>query len=73
MYPGHFAAGLALKVSEPKASTLGIMSGVGFLDLVFAVGVGFGVEGRTLQHLITPWSHSLIMAAVWSIGYGLAF
>jgi membrane-bound metal-dependent hydrolase YbcI (DUF457 family) len=73
MYPGHFAAGLALKVSEPKASTLGIMIGVGFLDLVFAVGVGFGVEGGTLQHLITPWSHSLIMAAAWSIGYGLVF
>ena len=41
MYPGHFAAGLALKVSEPRASTLGIMIGVGFLDLIFAVGVWF--------------------------------
>jgi hypothetical protein len=73
MYPGHFAAGLALKVSEPRASTLGIMIGVGLLDLIFAVGVGFGVEGGTLQHLITPWSHSLLMAALWSVCYGLAF
>jgi hypothetical protein len=73
MYPGHFAAGLALKVSEPRASTLGIMIGVGFLDLVFAVGVGFGVEGGSLQHLVTPWSHSLLMAVVWSVCYGLAF
>jgi hypothetical protein len=73
MYPGHFAAGLILKISEPEASTLGIMVGVGFLDLVFAAGVGLGVEGGTLQHLITPWSHSLLMAVVWSLCYSLVF
>jgi hypothetical protein len=73
MYPGHLAAGLALKVSEPRASTLGIMVGVGLLDLIFAVGVGLGVEGGTLKHLITPWSHSLLMAIVWSLCYSLAF
>jgi membrane-bound metal-dependent hydrolase YbcI (DUF457 family) len=73
MYPGHFAAGLALKVAEPKASTVGIMIGVGFLDVVFAVGVGLGVEGGRIGHLNIPWSHSLFMAAVWSICYGLAF
>jgi hypothetical protein len=49
------------------------MVGVGFLDLIFAVGVGLGVEGGTLQHLVTPWSHSLLMAAFWSMSYGMAF
>lgn len=73
MYLGHFAAGLALKVAEPKASTLGIMIGVGFLDLIFAVGVGFGAEGGTLRHLVTPWSHSLLMAVVWSAIYAALF
>jgi hypothetical protein len=73
MYPGHIAAGLALKVAQPKASTLGIMIGVVFLDLVSAFGVGFGVEGGTFQHLVMPWSHSLLMAVVWSVCYGLVF
>jgi membrane-bound metal-dependent hydrolase YbcI (DUF457 family) len=66
MYPGHFAAGLALKAAEPRAPTLGLMIGVSVLDLVFAVAVAFGVEGGSLAHLTTPWSHSLVMSLIWA-------
>ena len=69
MFPGHFAAGLAIKVAEPRASTLGLMVGAGFLDLVFGICVMVGIEGGRIGHLITPWSHSLVMAALWSILY----
>lgn len=70
MFPGHFAAGLALKTVEPKAPTFGLMIGVGLLDLVFAAGVALGVEGGGFAHFVTPWSHSLAMAIVWSLLFG---
>jgi membrane-bound metal-dependent hydrolase YbcI (DUF457 family) len=73
MFPGHFAAGLALKVAEPRAPTLGLMVGVGFLDLVFGVAVGLGLEGGGFAHFETPWSHSLAMAVVWSILFAAAY
>jgi membrane-bound metal-dependent hydrolase YbcI (DUF457 family) len=66
MYPGHFAAGLALKAAEPRAPTLGLMIGVSVLDLAFGVAVALGVEGGSLAHLVTPWSHSLLMALIWA-------
>lgn len=69
MYAGHFAAGLALKAAEPRAPTLGLMVGVGFLDLVFGMLVAARIEGGGFSHFITPWSHSLAMSVIW----GLAF
>jgi membrane-bound metal-dependent hydrolase YbcI (DUF457 family) len=66
MYPGHFAAGLALKVAEPRTPTFALMIGVGLLDLIYGVLVAFHIEGGGFEHFITPWSHSLLMALVWS-------
>ena len=65
MFPGHFAAGLAIKTVEPRAPTFGLMVGVGFIDLVFGVLVPFHIEGGGFRHFITPWSHSLAMSLVW--------
>jgi membrane-bound metal-dependent hydrolase YbcI (DUF457 family) len=73
MFPGHFAAGLMIKAVEPRAPTLGLMLGVGVLDLVFGVGVALGIEGGGFSHFITPWSHSLLMALAWSILYAACF
>ena len=73
MFPGHFAAGLAIKAIEPRAPMLGLMIGVGMLDLVFGVGVGLGIEGGGFAHFITPWSHSLLMALAWSLLYAACF
>jgi membrane-bound metal-dependent hydrolase YbcI (DUF457 family) len=69
MYAGHFAAGLAIKTVEPRAPTLGLMIGVGFLDLVFGVLVAAGIEGGGFRHFITPWSHSLAMSLVWALSF----
>jgi hypothetical protein len=73
MFPGHFAAGLALKAIEPRAPMLGLMIGVGVLDLVFGVLVGLGIEGGGFSHFDTPWSHSLLMALAWSLLYAACF
>eukprot|EP01037_Dinobryon_pediforme_P012349 gene12349-12436_t len=62
MFPGHFAAGLAIRTVEPRAPTFGLMVGVGFIDLVFGVLVPFHIEGGSFSHFITPWSHSLAMS-----------
>ncbi len=66
MYPGHFAAGLALKTIKPEAPTWGLLVGVGLLDWLFGVFVALGVEGGRIGHLEIPWSHSLAMSIVWS-------
>jgi membrane-bound metal-dependent hydrolase YbcI (DUF457 family) len=64
MFPGHFAAGLAIKTIEPRAPMLGLMLGV---------GVALGIEGGGFSHFITPWSHSLLMACIWALLYGAGF
>jgi hypothetical protein len=73
MYPGHFAFGLALKMVEPKAPTLGIMVGVGLLDWLFGLFVALGMEGGAIGRLNIPWSHSLAMALLWSLLFAALF
>lgn len=73
MWAGHFAAALALRPAAPRASMLGLAVGTGVLDIVFAAGVALGVEGGGLRHFDTPWSHSLLMAIVWSALYAALF
>ena len=73
MYPGHFAAGLALKTAVPRSPTFGLLIGVGLLDLLFGVFVAVGWEGGSFRHLRIPWSHSLLMAFVWSALYGVCY
>lgn len=81
MYAGHFAAGLVLKVHQPRTPTWAIMLGVGLLDLLFGPFVLLGIErvsvtpgvspGFSLDHI--DWSHSLLMATVWSLAYAALF
>ena len=73
MFPGHFAAGLAIKTVEPRAPTFGLMVGVGFIDLVFGVLVPFHIEGGSFSHFNTPWSHSLAMSLVWAALFASVF
>lgn len=81
MYAAHFAAGLALKAKEPAAPLWGILVGVGLLDLLFGPFVLLGIEHVSLTPEISPgftldhidWSHSLVMAVVWSVAFGLFF
>lgn len=79
MYAGHFAAGIALKASEPKAPMWGLLIGVGLLDLLFGPFVLLGIERASVTPAVPPgftldfidWSHSLTMAVVWSALFGL--
>jgi hypothetical protein len=49
------------------------MIGVGLLDWLFGAFVAFGMEGGTIGHLQIPWSHSLLMATVWSAVFACLF
>jgi membrane-bound metal-dependent hydrolase YbcI (DUF457 family) len=59
----------------------GILIGVGLLDLLFGPFILIGIEQASLTPGISPgfsldhidWSHSLAMAAVWSVAYGALF
>ena len=81
MYAGHLAAGLALKATTPRAPMWGIIVGVGLLDLLFGPFVLLGIERVTMTPTISPgftldhidWSHSLVMALVWSSVFGAFF
>jgi len=81
LYAGHFAAGLAIKARVPKAPTLWLLIGTGLLDILFGPFVLMGIERVTMTPGRPPgfsldfidWSHSLLMALVWSALYGLAF
>ena len=77
MFIGHFAVGLAAKKAAPKPSLGTYFIAVSFLDLVWPVFLLLGIErveidpGNTaftpLKFLSYPYSHSLLMTAVWGI------
>ena len=81
MFAGHFAAGLAIKATEPRAPTWGLLIGVGVLDLAFGSLVVAGVEHARITPGQSPgfaldfidWSHSLAMSTVWSVLFALLF
>lgn len=81
MYAGHFAAGMAIKAKAPAAPTWGLLVGIGLLDILFGPFVLLGIERVSLTPGVSPgfsldyidWSHSLAMAIVWSIAYGVLF
>jgi membrane-bound metal-dependent hydrolase YbcI (DUF457 family) len=73
VYPGHFAAGLALKTIEPRSPMWALLVGVALLDFLFGVFVLFRVEGGTIGHLHIPLSHSLAMSLLWSALFAACF
>ena len=81
MYAGHYAAGLAIKASQPKAPTWALLLGVGLLDVLFGIFVMLGVEHVTVTPGVSPgfsldfidWSHSLAMSLVWAVLFASFF
>lgn len=81
MYAGHLAFGLALKARVPRAPTWGLLLGVGLLDVLFGPFVLLGIERVVMTPGVSPgfdlqfidWSHSLLMALVWAVLYGVLF
>ena len=81
MYVGHFGAALALKARYAQTPTWGLLLGAGLLDVLFGPFVLLGWERVTITPGAAPgfalnyidWSHSLLMALVWAILYGILF
>src|SRR5262245_28770599 len=77
MFIGHFAVGFAAKRAAPRASLGTYVAAAVFLDVLWPVFLLLGIEkvridpGNTavtpLDFVSYPWSHSLLMAAVWSL------
>ena len=80
MFIGHFAVGFAAKRAAPRASLGTYVLASVFLDVLWPVFLLLGIErvridpGNTaftpFDFVYYPWSHSLAMAAVWSLVFG---
>lgn len=82
MFVGHYAASLALKRVEPRASLGVLFLAVQFVDILFFPFVMLGIEKLTIIENYTasthfrldlmPYTHSLLATVVWtSIAYGM--
>jgi membrane-bound metal-dependent hydrolase YbcI (DUF457 family) len=80
MFIGHFAVGLAAKRLTPQVSLGVLVAAPLLLDLLWPVFLSFGLETVRIEPGITqvtpldlhdyPYSHSLLMAIVWSVLFG---
>jgi len=76
MFIGHFAVGFAAKRVAPRASLTVLVLAATFLDYLWPIFLWLGLEqvriapgGRsftTLDFVSYPYSHSLLMAVLWS-------
>ncbi len=83
MFIGHFAVAFASKKVAPKVSLGTLVIAAAFLDVVWPVLVLLGVErfrivpGFTainpFDFVYYPWSHSLLMTAVWALLFALVY
>src|SRR5678816_2818941 len=82
MFIGHFAVGFAAKRVAPRLSLAALFAAVVLADIIWPVLVALGLEhvridpGNTaftpLDFVSYPYSHSLILLAVWGLVLGLA-
>lgn len=83
MFLGHFAVGFAAKPLAPRASLGALFLAAQFLDLLWPTLLLLGVERVAIAPGITavtpldfthyPWSHSLLMVALWGALFALAY
>jgi len=83
MFIGHFAVGFATKRFAPRTSLAALLAAPMFLDLLWPLFLLLGWEqvridpGNTrftpLDFVHYPWSHSLVMAAVWGTAFALSY
>ena len=69
MFVGHFAAGLAMRGRARQVPVAVYVGGAFVLDFLW---VGFGVTGIDPTPW-SDWSHSLVMALVWSSAFAILF
>lgn len=80
MFIGHFALSFAAKRWVPRVSLAALFGAAAFADLLWPVLVAAGVEAVRITPGITvmtpldfvsyPYSHSLVMLAVWGLLFG---
>jgi hypothetical protein len=80
VFIGHFAVGFAAKRAAPRASLGTYVAAATFLDILWPVFLLLGIETVRIAPGIVPacpfdfvsypWSHSLLMAVVWSGVFG---
>jgi membrane-bound metal-dependent hydrolase YbcI (DUF457 family) len=83
VFIGHNAVGFASKGAAPRTSLGWLMAAPMFLDLLWPIFLILGIEhvriapGDTkftpLDFYDYPWSHSLLMAIIWSVLFALAY
>jgi len=82
VFIGHFAVAFAAKKVAPQRSLATLIAAAQLLDLIWPVFVLAGIETvridaaaqspfLRLRFVHYPWSHSLVMAAVWGIAFAL--
>jgi len=83
MFIGHFAVGFAAKKFAPRTSVALLIAATQFSDLLWPIFLLLGWEhvriapGDTrytpLDLYDFPWSHSLLMVAVWATAFALVY
>lgn len=83
MFIGHFAIGFAGKKFARRSNVAVLLAAASFLDLLWPVFLMLGWERVRMHPGVTsfkkfdftyyPWSHSLLMAAVWATAFALAY
>lgn len=80
MFVGHYAAAMAAKAIEPKAPMWTLAAASQLVDIGWSSFIMLGIEranvdptlpGSPLDLYHMPWTHSLPMTFVWSIGAAL--
>jgi hypothetical protein len=83
MFIGHFAVGFAAKRVAPRTSLTTLLTASLFLDVLWPLFLWLGLErvridpGNTaftpLDFVSYPYSHSLVMAIVWSVLFAIVY
>lgn len=83
MFIGHYAIGFGAKKAVPRVSLGTLFLSVQFLDMIWPLFLILGLEhvridpGNTVFTPLDlhdyPYSHSLVMALMWSILFGLGY
>ena len=83
MFIGHFAVAFAAKPAAPSASLGTLFFACEWVDLVWPVFLLAGLERVEIRPGITaftpldfvyyPWTHSLVMCALWAAAFGLLY
>jgi len=64
---GHLAIGFAAKKYAPKVHVAVFMIAAYAIDLIYFIFLAIGIDRPDYD----PWSHSLLMAIIWSLSAGL--